>query len=89
MSAQLPMRFNGPAYVPAVDGERLTKQHEVIRDFMLDGQWHTLPEIEAATGFPQASISAQLRHLRKERFGAFTIDKERVTGGLWQYRLKR
>ncbi len=42
---------------------------------MKDSRWRTLPEIENATGDPAASISAQLRHLRKEKFGSHTVNK--------------
>ncbi len=83
-------RFNGPAYDHDKDQARLTGQIERIRDLMLDGRWRTLPEIEAATGDPQASISAQLRHLRKRRFGSHTVEKRRRGGdgsGLWEYRV--
>ena len=75
----------GPAYVEAIDGKRIRKQHEVIRDFMLGNGWKTLAEIEKATLYPQASISAQLRHLRKERFGGFAVDKRRRSPGTWEY----
>ena len=57
---------------------------------MIDGEWRTLSEIEFITGDPQASISAQLRHLRKERFGGYLVelrsrgDRE---NGLFEYRL--
>lgn len=49
----------------------------------------TLAEIEAATGDPEASISAQIRHLRKKRFGSYIVDKRRrdEKGGTWEYRL--
>lgn len=82
--------FNGPAYSPVKDDKRLTRQHVVIRDLMLDGQWRTLAEIEDATGYPAASISAQLRHCRKARFGGFVVLRE-IRGkreqGLYQYRV--
>jgi hypothetical protein len=61
--------FDGPDVVPAVDDPRLQKQHERILTLMRDGRWRTLGEIAAVTGDPEASISAQLRHARKERFG--------------------
>jgi len=55
------------------------KQREVIRDVMLSaGQcatWLTLEELTKLTHFPPASISAQLRHLRKERFGGYAVVK--------------
>jgi predicted phage-related endonuclease len=54
------------------------------------GRWMTLDEIHQATGDPEASISAQLRHLRKYRFGAHDIRKRRRNGGnQWEYRLWR
>lgn len=83
-------RFNGSDYVRALDDVRLTGQLYRIFDAMRDGRWWTLKEIEAVTGDPQSSISAQLRHLRKKRFGSHTVKKERVDktkGAPWVYRL--
>ncbi len=83
-------RFNGPVYDPELDQERLSKQIGRVYSAMLDNDWHTLTELEIITADPQASISAQLRHLRKERFGGYTIEKRRrgdETSGLWEYRL--
>jgi DNA-binding transcriptional regulator GbsR (MarR family) len=58
---------------------------------MRDGRWRTLDEIARSTGDPHASISAQLRHLRKARFGEHTVDK-RARGdrrqGLFEYRVQ-
>jgi hypothetical protein len=83
------LRFDGPVYEPAVDQARLNGQCERIRDLMLDGTWRTLGEIAARTGDPESSISAQLRHLRKVRFGAYLVDKRRRVdgGGLYEYRV--
>jgi len=54
-------------------------------------RWMTLAELAASTRFPPASISAQLRHLRKEEYGGWVIEKRRrewVTEELvWEYRL--
>ena len=87
---EIEMRFNGDVYDPAFDDERLSKQQDRIKLLMLDGLWRTLPEIEMITGDPPASISAQLRHLRKPRFGSFCVEKrsrgDRVSG-LFEYRL--
>ena len=77
----------GPAYDEERDGARLARQHEVIRDLMLDGEWRTLAYIASRTGFPEASVSAQLRHLRKPRFGSYRVDKRHVGGGLYEYQL--
>jgi hypothetical protein len=57
---------------------------------MSDGYWRTLDEIAHATGDPHASISAQLRHLRKPRFGAYVVEKRHrgaPARGLYEYRL--
>ena len=84
------MRFDGPGYDPEFDRERLTGQLRRIWDLMCDGSWRTLSEIARATGDPEASISAQLRHLRKDRFGAHEINRRRHgdwSSGLWEYRL--
>lgn len=87
---QYPLRFNGPAYDPALDRDRLSGQIQRIFELVRDGQWRTLSEIAATTGDPEASVSAQLRHLRKPRFGAYVVEKRRrglETAGLWEYRL--
>lgn len=83
-------RFNGPAYDATLDRDRLTGQILRIRDLMQDGRWRTLNEIADATQDPPASISAQLRHLRKPRFGGYTVTRRRrgePAHGLWEYRL--
>lgn len=78
----------GPAYDEVRDGLRVSDQMAAIRTYIsADCAWYTLEEIEHALGYPQASISAQLRHLRKARFGAHRIEKRNVGGGLWQYRI--
>lgn len=84
------LRFNGPEYRPRRDNQRLGKQLQRIFDVMKDGQWRTLPEIETLTGDPPASISAQLRHLRKKRFGQFTVLRQARgdrSHGLFEYRV--
>ncbi len=82
--------FDGPAYDPEYDHARLTGQILRVWDLMRDGQWRTLQEIADRTGDPHASISAQLRHLRKRRFGEHTVER-RARGarsaGLYEYRV--
>lgn len=83
-------RFNGPDYVPGLDHDRLRGQILRVFELMKDSRWRTLEEIERETGDPQASVSAQLRHLRKKRFGEHVVEKRRRgedTRGLWEYRL--
>ncbi len=88
------MTTHGPAYEREHDERRLRTQLEVIRDVMLSaaecGAWLTLREIEGLTRYPQASISAQLRHLRKPAFGSYIVAKRRrghPGQGVWEYRL--
>jgi predicted HTH transcriptional regulator len=76
----------GPAYSEVLDGARIQKQHEVIRDFMLNNGWFTLAELHEELGYPEASISAQLRHLRKPAFGEYQVEKQRRgLKGTWVY----
>ena len=77
----------GPAYVQALDFVRITDQQERIKDLMMSGEWRTLAEIASTTGDPEASVSAQLRHLRKPRFGGWIVEKRRRSAGTWEYRL--
>lgn len=79
--------FDGADYVPERDDGRLGRQCQRVFNLMKDGLWRSLPEIEQATGDPQPSISAQLRHFRKPRFGAHTVDRRRGDSSLYEYRL--
>lgn len=82
--------FSGPEYDPVHDRRRLQGQIQRVYECMRDGVWRTLGEIQDATGDPQASISAQLRHLRKKRFGSHTVEKRRrgdPSAGLYEYRV--
>lgn len=79
--------MNTETFIEDRDGARLSKQREAVLDLMRDGKWRTLAEISAATGAPEASASARLRDLRKERYGSYTVDRSYVSHGLWRYRL--
>ena len=84
------VRFNGPDYIPERDNARLTGQILRVFNLMRDGKWRTLREIAEATGDPEASVSAQLRHLRKERFGSHIVEKQYrgdPESGLHEYRI--
>lgn len=84
--ADLPL-FDGKTFVAERDGERLSKQSIRVFNLMRDGKWRSLQEISAATGYPQASISARLRDFRKPQFGAHTVNREYVERGLFRYQL--
>jgi hypothetical protein len=78
------------------DADRLRTQRDIIRDKLLtasrSGNWLTLGELQLFTGFGEASISAQLRHLRKPEAGGFEITKRRRKSAgqmiWWEYRIE-
>lgn len=79
------------------------RQRDVLCDVMLSASqcdtWLTLDEIAMLTHYPPASISAQLRHLRKQEFGGYEVEKQKRVSGrilhgedfgtVWEYRLRR
>ena len=71
----------------------LPRAHEQMWDasqIVTDAGWMTLREISVLTNYGEASISAQLRHLRKPHFGGYLIAKRRrgaVMTGAWEYRI--
>jgi hypothetical protein len=82
-------------------GKRWT-QREVVRAALRMAaryeSWLTLAELARKTTYPEASISAQLRHLRKPENGGHEVVKRRrkweetTRAGshekVWEYRLK-
>lgn len=83
----LPYFANGETFDAALDAERLKGQHHRVYAVMRDGDWRSLADLADQTGYPEASISARLRDFRKPRFGSHTVERRRVGGGLFQYRL--
>ena len=79
------------------------RQRDVLCDVMLSarqcGTWLTLDELSKLTHYPPASISAQLRHLRKPEYGGFAVEKRQRAAGstlrgedfgtIWEYQIKR
>ena len=88
---QLPM-FGGSTYEASLDRDRLARQLVRVKALMIgDGRWRTLDEIGAVTGDPPASVSARLRDLRKERFGAYVVERRRrgePGRGVFEYRVR-
>lgn len=78
---------DGVTYDRARDLSRLNNQARLVFDAMRYGDWRSLAEIAAITGAPEASISARLRDFRKPTMGGFTVQRRRLDGGLWQYRV--
>jgi hypothetical protein len=88
------------------DARRLRSQREIIRDVMLSAadceSWLTLGELRALTRYGEASISAQLRHLRKTENGGYDVMRRHREGAsperpgtdgrgecVWEYRITR
>lgn len=79
------------------------RQRDVLCDVMLSARqcetWLTLDELSKLTHYPPASISAQLRHLRKPEYGGYEVEKRPRTTGkvlwgedfgtVWEYQLRR
>ena len=84
--SQLAM-FSGKTFDAALDGERLNSALGKVYAVMLDHQWHTLDELAAKAGCSPQGASARCRDLRKPRFGGHVVERRRVEGGLWVYRL--
>ena len=88
------------AAIPSLHDHDDPTQLGRIRELMLEaagrGAWLTLTEIAEPTEFGEASVSAQLRHLRKARHGRYRVEKRRrrfseSEGGrmipLWEYQV--
>jgi hypothetical protein len=92
-ASRRPIPFAGADYSPERDRARLTKQIHCILDVASDGAWRTVQRLTAdcrkrfpAVGFPENSVQAQLRNLRKL---GYTVDRRNVaeSGVLYEYRL--
>jgi hypothetical protein len=89
--------FDGRTYDRDEDYQRLGHQMKRVFDVMKDGAWRSLQDVARQTGDPEASVSARIRDLRKEKFGGWIIARQRrVTShmappksrGSWIYRLE-
>jgi hypothetical protein len=82
-------QFDGKTYEPEQDFTRLNTQLRAVRDLMRDGTWRSLNQIAVATGYPEASLSARLRDLRKLKFGLHTVQRRRAGEGrgTFEYRV--
>ena len=72
IGARAPRRDDARQYESQLAAIRKLMRRAVAR-----GAWLTLNEIAKATEFGEASISAQLRHLRKEEHGGYRVEKRR------------
>lgn len=86
--------FRGAAYAPSLDKARLTLQIERIRGWALARDWFTLREarvdlerLYAPTIFPESSLSAQLRNLKKFPLSYRLLKRRRARGPVWEYKV--
>lgn len=99
-----PPEFDDQTFEAKLDSPRLTLQLDRVREYMLSifPNWKSLPEIKKQleklyenTHFPEQSISARLRDLRKKKFGGYVVDKKRRmteelrNDGTWEYLVYR
>ena len=90
------IRFDGDTYDAALDKDRLTSQLGATFDVLRSGRWVTLAELALQvtnlTGrhASEASVSARIRDLRKDRFGGHKVVRRRheQKAGLWEYRME-
>ena len=82
--------FDGDTYNPRKDKVRLTSQLSKVHHLMKSGRWYTLRGIADQIGASEASVSARIRDLRKEKFGGFIVERKRSdrSKGLYFYRIK-
>lgn len=80
--------FGGATFDPELDDARLGKQLAAVLAVLREDpeRYWTLAELEARTGFPQASISARLRDLRKPDLN-FPVPRRRRSEGTFEYAL--
>lgn len=77
-----------------IDSARLRSQQHAVLTIMLDGRWRTIPELTQAAirrlGRPcmQTSIASKVRALRSRKNGGYVVDRERISEGLWRYRMR-
>jgi len=85
---RLSTKDHGADYDAGIDRDRLGVQLRAIRTLMLDGKWRTVQEVAEATGAPENSAQAQLRHLRRPVHGSHVVEKRKRSGALNEYRVR-
>jgi redox-regulated HSP33 family molecular chaperone len=79
--------FEGKTYSRERDQMRLNGLMNRVYAYMMDLDWHTLKEISVFCSGSEASVSARLRDLRKEKWGRHTVERKRIGPGLFAYRM--
>ncbi len=78
-------KFDGATYDKSKDGQRLTTLMSRVYELMRDGRWRTLSTIAKKCKGTEASVSARLRDLRKDKFQmrypSKRVDRKRIDNG--------
>lgn len=81
------VQHDGETYDHEQDKARLSGMLGRVFEAMSDGEWWSLERLKRQCGGSEASISARIRDLRKEKFGGYQVERQRFRDGLWTYRL--
>jgi len=90
------VKFDGVVYDEVKDFDRLTGQLKRVHEALSGERWRTVGEIQECIRRqenivdPECSISAQIRNLRKKRFGGWIIERRRRGGedsAIWEYKI--
>ena len=83
--------FGGSATLERSDVKRLNTQLDTVRQIMSDGRYRTLEQIArivkelSGKKATEASVSARLRDLRKDKFGGYNVERRNIGNGLFEY----
>lgn len=83
-------QFDGATYLPLFDQKRLEGQYEKVFAVMAHGGWWTLRQLANICECSEASISARIRDMRKEKRGGHTVNRRRGRcwdSGIHEYQL--
>lgn len=83
--------FRGADYKPERDQARLDRQIDRVLAVCKDGHWRTIQSLTrelnarfSGEQFPENSVQAQLRNLRKI---GYTVERRHVSSGMNEYRV--
>lgn len=87
------LTFQGYDYDDIRDRWRLLRQIDCILSITIAGDWWTIQRLVARlrkmfpdVGFPENSVQAQLRNLRKV---GYVVERRHVARGLFEYRVSK
>ena len=79
--------FDGADIDQERDDARLKQQINIIRKRMENAGWLTVQQLSQELGYPATSVSAQIRNLRKDKFGGRYVERRYQGNGLYEFKL--